>query len=418
MTKRNSIPFIELIENLFETDKSPNGERILKKIPNNLIGISRQTVDWLLGQKELSKVIMSESAEAMFLNLNEYDKKQIVKEIKQIVYFPNGNNVRRDLKGSIARLWKTVSPFNGYHYIITFEKLGPNIHIKDIYFNNELLGTRPNISSERNVMYEVSRTKTPASFSENFDDKTVTKLQAGWNSENAKPVHRIETRHAAVNGMQNELTKASWLMGTHVDVAHANENVGKYTLFHNPSEGGKRDSLECVWDKRWANAIGIKGYSSNVQHLSAVLHETQQRGHKTDWTVHSQGAIIFARAVREHLKRRGGSLSCHTVSLHGTGCSEKDALLVCKQAGIIVNNIRNNPFDLVPNVAGANNVGLSGLQRAAKFKGLVFGDDALASPHTLPYLGIETYHAQLLLAGKKEHAGIVKNYMLKNGINC
>jgi hypothetical protein len=207
MSKRNSVPFLELIENLFETDKSPNGERILKKIPNNLIGISRQTVDWLLGQKELSKVVMSESAEAMFLNLNEYDKKQIVKEIKQIVYFPNGNNVRRDLKGSIARLWKTISPFNGYHYIITFEKLGSNIHIKDIFFNNELLGIKQNISSERNVMYEVSRADVPASFNKNFNKDIVTQLQSGWDSENVKPVSRIETRHAAVNGMQNDLGK-------------------------------------------------------------------------------------------------------------------------------------------------------------------------------------------------------------------
>ncbi|MCG6201792.1 hypothetical protein [Psychromonas antarctica] len=357
--------------------------------------------------------MMTPAAEAIFLNLNEYDKKQVAKEIKQIVYFPNGNNVSRDLRG-LSRMWKTLYPFNGYHFLIKFETHTGGLVIKDIYFDNELIGIKTDINQERNVMYEIKRSNKPASFTKDFGNKIVDELTAGWDSSEAKPVHRIETRHAAVNGMNNNLTDAAWVMGTHVDVAHQNENVDKYTLFHNPSNGFGEDILECGWDKRWLNPIGLKGYSSNVQHLSAVLDQTQQRGHKTDWTVHSQGAIIFARAVREHMRKRGGALSCHTVSLHGIGCNEKDAIKVCQQAGIFINNIRNNDFDPVPNLAGANNLS-GGLARAMGFAGLL--TNTLASPHSLPFLGLEVYEKQLRMAGKEELAKKVNNYRTAKGLS-
>lgn len=43
--------------------------------------------------------------------------------------------------------------------------------------------------------------------------------------------------------------------------------------------------------------------------------------------------------------------------------------------------------------------------------GLVFGDDSGASPHTLPFLGLKTYGAQLQLAGNFEKAAKVRKFI-------
>ena len=76
-----------------------------------------------------------------------------------------------------------------------------------------------------------------------------------------------------------------------------------------------------------------------------------------------------------------------------------------------VNAIRNNPFDLVPNVFGGNDLSSSSLARSFKFSGLVFGDNVGASPHTLPFLGLKVYATQLRLAGKKEQSLVVRKFI-------
>lgn len=87
-------------------------------------------------------------------------------------------------------------------------------------------------------------------------------------------------------------------------------------------------------------------------------------------------------------------------SLQGT----QIAALFSTQSPVVIERLLNNPFDLVPNIAGGNDLGLRGLTRSLKFRGLVFGDDPLASPHTLPYLGLETYVEQLSFTGHHELA--------------
>lgn len=221
----------------------------------------------------------------------------------------------------------------------------------------------------------------------------------------SEPTHRVETRYAAVNGMQNDLGKAAWLMGNHLDVAHPQANMDQYTLFHNPSDGAKEDFLECIYDKRVHPAR-----THNSHHFAAVLHEAQSRGHRTHWVAHSQGAIIFSRGVSLALKKYGGGLNCHSVSLHGVGCNLANVRRACILAGIRIESERNNPFDLVPNVAGMNDLSRSGLARSWKFKGLVLGDNPLASPHTLPYLGLETYIHQLEFTGNHELAAVARRH--------
>lgn len=59
---------------------------------------------------------------------------------------------------------------------------------------------------------------------------------------------------------------------------------------------------------------------------------------------------------------------------------------------------------------------LSGLKRALRFYQVtIHGEDFLASPHTLPYLGLETYHRQLLMAGEHGLALQVRKLMAESG---
>ena len=80
-------------------------------------------------------------------------------------------------------------------------------------------------------------------------------------------------------------------------------------------------------------------------------------------------------------------------------------------AGMTITAIRNNPYDLVPNIAGGNDISGSSLARSVKFRGLVFGDEVGASPHTLPFLGLETYADQLQLLGDREKSATVRKFI-------
>ncbi len=338
----------------------------------------------------------------------------MVEEIVSICKNPSAPDVSVQRKNAFQRLRRSQYPFKGYHYLVEFVIASSGIVINEVYFDKQLLGVKSGTPYlERNALYKVQRKGHMAFKKDNQDDKIVEKLIANWDNTEPVPVPRVETQYAAVNGMLNELPKATWLMGTHLEAAYQNQSFDDYTLFHNPSDSAGEDIFECGFDKRFAGRFN--GYSHNVHHLAAVLHEAQQRGQRTQWVAHSQGAIIFARAIRVHLKAIGTPLNCHSISLHGVGCNMADVRLVCQQALITVSSSRNNPFDMVPNIFGANNVSTSGLLRSLKFAGLVTGDNSLASPHTLPYLGIETYHHQLLLSGNCDQAKIVARYIAKGG---
>lgn len=96
-------------------------------------------------------------------------------------------------------------------------------------------------------------------------------------------------------------------------------------------------------------------------------------------------------------------LDCHRVSLHGAGCNIKQAELICARAGIMIECVRNNPFDPVANIAGTNDLSCSGLARSLKFCGMLVSNP-LSSPHSLPYLGLDTYVEQLTFTGHHELA--------------
>ncbi|GLQ31545.1 hypothetical protein [Litoribrevibacter albus] len=346
----------------------------------------------------------------MLASLNFYDQQQVLKEIHFVVKHPNTACKPNPNPSLFKRLYRTRYPFDKYHYLIQY-KINDNnqVVIFDILFDRSLLRANDaQHSHERNAVWHVKR-KPGANniYDEAKDRKQLTVLQTEW--ELGEPVNQIRTEHAAVNGMLNELNKATWLMGVHAQVAYPQDDIRDYTLFHNPSDKWFLDLIECGFDKR----RGKK--SHNAQHLAEVLHQRQMQGKATKWLVHSQGAIIFCAAL-EHFHKHYSSLrlSKQEVAIHGSGSYMPRIQSIAHTLGMKVHKERNNPFDFVPNVAGRNDMSGSSLQRSLQFFGLIVNGEPLASPHTLPYLGIETYKNQLQLLGYDKKAAKVQQYINKS----
>ncbi|MCI2282170.1 hypothetical protein L3081_00605 [Colwellia sp. MSW7] len=127
------------------------------------------------------------------------------------------------------------------------------------------------------------------------------------------------------------------------------------------------------------------------------------------WVAHSQGAIIFCAAIEHYRIKYGKPLTTQQLAIHGSGANLDRLKRMAHSAGLTINNIRNNPFDLVPNIT--NDISSSSLARSVKFMGLTFGNEVGASPHTLPFLGLETYAEQLQLLGNIEKSTIVRKFI-------
>lgn len=340
---------------------------------------------------------------AMLAQFNDYDQKMVEKDIQHICTHPNAKNSVKHSQNPFRRLWRTKYPFRTYHFLIVYEVRASIINIDDILFDEQLKGKKSNTSAERTMLYQVERQNNMA-YKKAMDDKEMEKLKGAW-SNTPEATTQVNTMHAAVNGMNNDLVKASWLMGTHVDAAYQSDDIKAYTLFHNPTDKTFLDGAECAFDKR----LGRK--SHNAQHLAAVLAQNNQQAKQVKWVAHSQGAIIFCAALEHYRKNYSGNLTTQQLAIHGSGSNLDRLKNKANKAGMKVTSIRNNPFDLVPNIAGANDLSPSSLARSFKFAGLVFGDNVGASPHTLPFLGLNTYATQLRLAGNKEKALMVTKFI-------
>jgi hypothetical protein len=353
-----------------------------------------------------SKISLSDQAAKMLSTLNDFDQEKILDEILYISKHPDSTSSIKHSFIPFKRLHRSKTPFKSYHYLIEYEKVGNKINIFDVYFDEDLHGSKLKDRNERNMMYQVNRLAGTSKFNGAWSEEGLKKPKASWAIKG--PTHEIITEHVAVNGMQNNLKKATWLMGTHLDVAFPNDDVNDYTLFHNPTDGIGYDVVECMFDKR----SGIK--SENARHLAAVLNQRQKQGKETKWVVHSQGAIIFSAALEEYHRVYSGWLSQHSVVLHAPGISIDRLNHWAVRTGVTVIRENSNPFDPVPNLAGQNDLSSSGLINSLKFLGLTLNGSLTSSCHTLPYLGLESYHAQLRFAGEHRRAQDVLNYIEKN----
>lgn len=127
-----------------------------------------------------------------------------------------------------------------------------------------------------------------------------------------------------------------------------------------------------------------------------------------------RGRLLFKQAVAYHIKTQGpnASLNKNSVVFHAGGNNAVETLKLLAQVGIAkLAPDRNNPFDLVPALAGRNNLSPAIWKRALQFWGKVKGtpDSSPAeSPHTLPYIGLEAYQRFLLMAGDTKSASRVE----------
>lgn len=214
--------------------------------------------------------------------------------------------------------------------------------------------------------------------------------QGIWQVSNR--VDSVTTRYAAVNGQSNNLAKASWLMGSHLEYEF--KNLQEYTLFHNPSVGGVGDTWESFRDKIGCTTPVTKKFAQ-------ILAATQAAGNETGWVAHSQGGAIFAEGVR-YLLNGQSSWALNKFQLNGIRSPDKGELLnkqsvafhanannnfrsrpLFARAGIKVLAIRANDYDMVPNLIGLNTLNPRKLIGSLVYSNHVFKGSVAQSPHTL-----------------------------------
>ncbi len=208
----------------------------------------------------------------------------------------------------------------------------------------------------------------------------------------ASKVDKVTTAYAAVNGQSNNLTKATWLMGQHLEFQY--KTLNEYTLFHNPSIGGFGDTWESFRDK-----IGVT--TPVTKKFAKLLVDTQAGSNHTKWVAHSQGGAIFAEGVRYLLNdssswslhklqlngirnsEKGKLLDKHSIAFHGNANNNVRSKLLMNRAGITVIPGQATEYDFVRNIIGMNTLNPRKIIGSLVYARHVFSGSISQSPHTL-----------------------------------
>ena len=355
------------------------------------------------------KIYLESKAIRFWEGLNGYDFARVKSELERLSPVPSPmDGLVNKIRPNFFKA-KNVEG-NLLSFIIKYSLSSTSVIVSSIQLNQAVLGSKNSAKDERVAMYHVDKVRPNVHFNAQSTKAGVRELQLAWQA-NSRAVLSIDTSHAAVNGMLNNLQKAVWLMGVHSEHAYAEDKLKEYTLFHNPSEEAVLDFYESVQGN-------LGGVTENGRYLAAVLAQVQARGKPVKWTVHSQGGIIFKEAVAYHLKNfPGRSLNKNSVVVHSGGNNKKGLNRLLQQVGIKKAGPDNdNPMDAVPNLAGGNDLRLSSIKRSVRFLGKVIGvgdPGAEESPHTLPFISLEAYRHFLTSAGDHKRAGQVARYMQK-----
>ncbi|MBC6906012.1 hypothetical protein DWB84_11135 [Saccharophagus sp. K07] len=358
-----------------------------------------------LNKKSGRKIYIEPDPLQYVTNLNGYDQMQVCKSIEELASIP------LPLDGAVNKqrpaFFKAKhADANAFRFLIKYRVTSEAVVISEICLNDTLFGVKDNSKDERACLYHVKKLDV-TNFHSGVDLNTVATLPNTWVLED--PVLEVKTKIAAVNGMLNDLRKASWLMGIHAEHAYPQDEIKGYTLFHNPSESALPDFFESVRDN-----LGFT--TENAKHLAEILADIQRKGQPVKWVVHSQGGIIFKQAVAHHIKKYPGqSLDKNSVVFHAGGNNKKETEKLLGQVGIRKNAPdKDNPFDLVPHLAGRNDLYPATIKRTLQFWKKVKGNETASvveSPHTLPFISLEAYHHFLTLAGDTKSASRVEKYM-------
>lgn len=226
----------------------------------------------------------------------------------------------------------------------------------------------------------------------------LQKSNGAWviNLRNPPKVDEIKTAHAAVNGQSNDLQKAAWLMGAHLESRYG--ALQEYTLFHNPTHyllGGLGDTWESMRDK-----LGMT--TQVTKEFTKVIDKAQQQGNSVKWLAHSQGAVIFAEAARLYQNTWSKHEHC-TLDKHSVVFNSGAINIAHNKSRFDKLNIKfnfyNAPDDMVPQILGSNalvlifKAGRAGkvnrekVIRSIKNAKDVYSGTTTKSSHTLPYNG-------------------------------
>ncbi|WP_434002125.1 hypothetical protein [Endozoicomonas sp.] len=353
-------------------------------------------------RKTIGKKIYIEPEALTYLNsLNGYDQDKVIKGVEELASIPHPSG------GMVNTLRPNFFKAKTVHYFtMKYQVTAELVVVSSILLNRRMLEPIPGGKGERASLHNI-RKVGKTRFSANSSLKDAKNLERSWSL--GRPVIDVKTEHAAVNGMLNELEYATWLMGVHSEHAYPDDEINNFTLFHNPSDGPAPDFYESARDN-----LGLTTEVS--RHLAAVLADVQRKGNVVKWVVHSQGGIIFKQAVKHHLRNYpGSSLDKNTVVFHAGGNNKKETNRILVSVGIKkAAPDKDNPFDLVPNLAGRNHMDRESIKRSVSFWSKVKGtseSNPAESPHTLPYISLEAYHRFLTLAGDDKSAEKVKKYM-------
>lgn len=325
-----------------------------------------------------------------------YREMSLNKVIDQLSSIPKPVQNGYQMKGSINTQMISAGSHNVWYKIISGQIIVFNIEVLD-----EAQNARDRL--EKPGLYKIKKTG-----------------QGNWIKEFSAT--NITTEHAAINGMQNNLNKATWLMGAHLDHEYGKSSLKEFTLFHNPSIGFNGDLWESTKDKL--------GFTTDVtEKFSTVLQDSQKAGNEIKWVAHSQGGLIFAEAVRYFLNGNsswallGGlngtfkdkekvDLSNHKVAFHGNANNNMRSKLLFDRAGIEVVSTKVNDYDIVGNVAGLNTLNPKKLIGSFIYANHLSGSVA-QSPHTLSQT--QENWAQNMTSGPgKGRGGVQKGFEAMN----
>lgn len=190
-------------------------------------------------------------------------------------------------------------------------------------------------------------------------------------------------------------------MAEHLEYHHG-KSFTEFTLYHNPTQGGLKDTWESLMDK-------VHRSTDVTLQFTSIIKQVQEGKHTVNWLAHSQGAIIFCEATRVLIKQGITNLDKNKVVFDGGANNKSRSDPLMRRVGIEFKH-NSAPNDLVHHIAGGNAASIKNIIASAVHLPRVIFGTTESSAHTLSYKG----HKQRALSLKY---GTRKPGLLKQGIN-
>jgi hypothetical protein len=163
----------------------------------------------------------------------------------------------------------------------------------------------------------------------------------------------VTTRYAAVNGVLNDLDRAAVVMLDKVQTTadlRRDAAPTEFTLYHVPKHGFVQDVSHSAAEKLGAQTEESKG-------LETILKQTSNSGRAVTWVEHSRGATVFNAAIRS-LHAQDVKLKNQSAAVFGGAANNAMMRENLAEAGVpmIGKGFYNHPFDMVPQIVGANSL--------------------------------------------------------------